>query len=452
MNLRALISSFAALAAPLAFLEHAHAVTLTVNDQCGGSISGTPTVASGNPVTVDSSGNITAQGLSGSPPYIAGFGQCDALPADGKPVCTISASKTKVGRNTPVTLYAKCTQNAGTALTYTWYGPAGTGLPAPDSSPNSATVTITNAGVFSYSVTAKSSGVAGRTSAPVTVLVGDATDKPSCTLAITPQSMNVHDTAIAQVTCQPAATSFAWDATPAFGPTPPGSPTDAGNLTFDAPGSFPYFVSGTNAAGTGAKATAQVYVQSNLQYRSAATKSGGGVFNFPAGVTSTDFLVLYVLSPTGTTVPTPTGWTVGQSPYTWSAGQLAYIFGKIVGSETSVTLPSGNLSATIVAYSGASGFGQVGTFVETAATATSCSKALPSALTPGSVIVSMATDRDATYPGVPSGYAQRAQILTSINRTTVADKFFPSGGTTGNVTSSMVAGSSGICTLVEVKP
>lgn len=457
MNVRVQIASFVTLAAIAANLDTAQAATLTVNDVCGGTLAGTPSSGTGDPVTVDSSGNITAQGFAGSGSYTAGFGQCDPLPADGKPICTLSASNTKVIRNTAVTLYARCTQDPGNPLTYTFFGPQqGPDLPAPDGSANAISLTFDTPGAYSYTVTAKRLGNSGKQSTPVTILVGDTTDKPSCALTMSPSSINVHETGTVQVSCQPEATSFTWDPPAATAPTPPVSPADVADLTFDSVGTFGYAVAGANAAGIGAKSFASINVAGNLQWKASATKTSGGTFNYPSGTAAGDFLLMYTISPTSLGFTAPTGWTEKQT-FAWSTyAYTVKILTKFVTTDTFVVLPTNSgMSAWMVTYTGVNPTTQVGqlaAILETAVNATSCARSF-SGLTNGSVVISLATERDSAFPGVPTNFNARLTTLGGIFRTTVSDRFYPLGTTaTGAVTSSMISGSSGICGLIEIKP
>ena len=229
---------------------------ITVSDTCGKLISGG--VSSGDPaVSVGSDGAVSVAGFAGA--YTAGVGQCDALPADGKPVCTLSASATKLVKNASATLYVRC---SASTTQFTWNGPAGGPLPAPNpGTTNAVSLTFPNAGAYTYSVAGTSAGVTGFPSTPVTILVGDASDVPACTLTISPASITEGGTANARVVCNPEAASYTWDAAEAGAPAQPGN-VGAATLTFGTAGTYTYKVLGARSTGElGPKASATVTVK-----------------------------------------------------------------------------------------------------------------------------------------------------------------------------------------------
>ena len=97
------------------------ATTVTVNDACGSSVAGSV----GGAVNVDSRGDLSISGFA-SAPYMAGVGQCDAIPSSDRPKCMLSASHTAIEPGASVTLFAKCRTAADRPITgYSWSGPDG---------------------------------------------------------------------------------------------------------------------------------------------------------------------------------------------------------------------------------------------------------------------------------------------------------------------------------------
>jgi hypothetical protein len=234
------------------------AVVVTVNDTCGQSMS----LSTGATSSVANDGGLTLNQVTGS--YTAGVGQCETYTAGDPPKCTLSASSTKTSINTSVTLYAKCN---GLPSQYVWNGPSlGTGaptLPANPVSTKSINVSFTSAGSYTYSVAATNGSGTGPVSAQVTVLVSDANAKPACVLTASPALVTAGGKSTLQVSCNPAAnaaTPYTWtaDTVTPFAPAPPANTAAMGEITFPAAGTYTYRVKGTNAAGTGAMASAVV--------------------------------------------------------------------------------------------------------------------------------------------------------------------------------------------------
>jgi hypothetical protein len=458
MSVRPPLSFLASIVAVAAVPAFGQATTFTLTDFCGSTVTGSPAGNSIVAQTVDSAGNAMVPAFVSSS-FVVAPGNCPPLPADGKPVCTLSASQHKVPRGGAVTLVSKCTNNPppSPGLTYTWLGPqAGPDLPDPDSNSSSLNLTFNTPGAYTYTVSAKAAGVPGKPSAPLTILVGDTTDKPTCALTISPSLVTIHDTATVQVSCQPEPTSLTWDTpTPTGAATPPASPNTFGDLTFDVPGIFTYAVAGVNAAGAGPKSGALVTVATSIVFKNHAEKTAGGTLAYPAGVVAGDFLVLFTVAPTSTNPTaglTSQGWTSVRSLNLGSAAYNASIFTKVAGSETTTALGTGSqISGWLLVFSGVNGgAGVIGTFTETTATATSCIKSL-TGLTPGSTIVGFASDREGTFPTTPTGYTMRSQTAGGVWRSTLATREYTTTSTgnvvfpTGNVTA-------GICNLIELKP
>jgi hypothetical protein len=248
------LCTFAALLCGTTFVN---ATGISFVDGCGRSLGASITGGPPDPLSVDSSGNVGISGFS-TTTYMAGFGVCDNPPSDGKSMCVLSASQTKVPTNTPVTLWAKCSYATSSVA---WSSPAGG--PTVTTNGLGATVTFPSPGSYTYWVTGSDSTGPGHPSAPVTILVGaPGTDKPNCQLSVSPQSILQGQTSTLRVTCQPEATSYAWDAAEAGAPAAPS--IDTGTLTFNSFGAFTYKVAGQNAQGLGPKTGATIAVTSTL--------------------------------------------------------------------------------------------------------------------------------------------------------------------------------------------
>lgn len=355
MNVPALSRLLGAIAVLLLAPLFAQAAGLTITDSCQSSVSGSAASTSPDPLVSDGSGNVSVTGFSGAS-YSAGVGQCDPLPADGKPVCTLSASQAKVATGATVTLFAKCTASTGSL---TWSVPVGG--PAPATNPGTAravALSFPSPGSYTYNVTGTSTtGVAGVTSAPVTILVGTAgTDTPKCQVSLSPSSILQNGTTNVQIACQPEATSYAWDAADTGAPAPP-APTKASATLgpFASYGVFTYKVAGLNAAGTGPKTAAMVSVTNSMgcnpgpvNYSVAAppvgaisqdfVTNGGAViamsFTLPSGQTS--FNMYQDSAYTTYWIPTMQ-WSISKCPgdFTSSTGQCNTSVGS--NGRTTVT-------------------------------------------------------------------------------------------------------------------
>lgn len=259
MNVRAFILIRVAQCALCIVPTLGAAAGLTVTDPCAKSLSGTATSTSPDPVSVDSSGNIGVVGFT-SGTYAAGVGQCDALPADGKPVCTLSASATRLAKGASATLYARCSASTNQ---YTWNAPPDGPVPSPNpGTTNSVSLNFPNAGAYTYSVAGTSSaGPTGLVSTPITILVGDASDVPTCVLTISPVSIDQGKTANARVVCHPEAATLTWDAAEPGAPAPAAG-ASAATLLFGGAGTFTYKVLGAKSTGElGPKASATITVK-----------------------------------------------------------------------------------------------------------------------------------------------------------------------------------------------
>jgi hypothetical protein len=448
MSLRVQSVSFVAL---IALLGNAGAVTLNIADSCGTSVSGTPTGGGGSPVTVDGSGNIAAVGFSGGSSYIAGLGQCDPVPADGKPVCTLSASKTRIDKGAQVTLFARCTAETDS---FTWLGATQAPSPSPNpSTTRSVSLTFPEAGAYTYAVQGARLGVAGNPSGPITVLVGNVSDMPTCSLSISPNAGPYGRVSTARVVCQPEATSYAWQAAEAGAP---GAPTGAsGDLAFTNFGTFTYKVAGVNAAGTGPTTSSTVSIRNPIEFRSVATRSGTGVMAFPAGTQPTDFLVLFVVSHNGP-LPLPTGWTYRQGAYWAINGRYVQLYTKVAGTDTTVNLTaSGTMiyaGAILAAYSGVSNVGLIGPFVQTSAAASGCAVSNRSGFSLGSLVIGLLADLTDTASGSdPVGYRSRAVFNPGTYRLRFSD-MDNAAGTTLSAAFTQGTGNPAFCNLVELLP
>jgi uncharacterized repeat protein (TIGR01451 family) len=238
------------LASALSLSGSAFAVTVTLPDSCAG-------VATANQATlsVDQNGNVTVNPGTGAsaPGYVALFG-CDPTPP-AVPSCSLSASRTSLSPGGTTTLFAKCSSNASS---YSWNGPSDSPqpVPPPQSGTFSFPVTFPTSGAFTYSVAASNSTGQGPVSNQLTILVGDNTVTPKCTLTASPTTLNQNAKSRLQVTCNPVATGYSWV-------SEPGAPPMTGSgaeLTFQTAGAFTYKVQGVNAVGTGPVATAAVTV------------------------------------------------------------------------------------------------------------------------------------------------------------------------------------------------
>ena len=447
---------FAALAAFLPLVlgsASALAAGVSVSDGCA-TLSGSASGAS-DPVTVNDQGTIAVTGFSGG--YTAGIGACDPLPADGKPVCTLSASNTKVTTGGAVTLYARCTAGTGT---YNWNGSAGSPvLPANPSSNKAISLTFSNPGSYTYTVTGIStSGTTGVKSTPLTILVGGATDAPTCALTVAPALVQLSGSATATVSCHPEATSYVW------APPEPLSPAftgDASTQSFFNAGTFTYDVQGSNAQGTGPVASASVTVYEGSvvpgrpRLRAASTyawSSGNITIPFPAGTTSTDTLVLYVT--TYGNYSLPAGWTA-QRGFGWTYAVSSWVFTRVAGTATSVTLTATanplNGIVMIAAYQNVSAVGAVGTFQQSSG----ASLPLPgiTLMHPGSVVLGLAVDRGTVSPLPANDFTSRAAFSTSYWGLRLAEKFYNATGATGAASwtqTSDLLDAAGV--LIELKP
>lgn len=262
MTVRAIARASAVAVILCAAVTAAHATGLNFIDKCGRSVGGSTDGSPADPLTVDSAGNVMITNYMASV-YQAGEGQCDQPASDGTPVCTLSASQTKVPVGTPVTLFAKC--SFGTA-SLSWIGPA-TGPSPPPAGSIEGTITFNAPGVYSYGVNGtNSAGAAGHPSAPLAIQVGTpGTDAPQCQVSVSPQSILQGGTANLRVVCQPEATSYQWDTAEAGAPAAPASTAPFATLgPFNSFGAFTYKVAGTNAQGTGPKTGTTIAVASTL--------------------------------------------------------------------------------------------------------------------------------------------------------------------------------------------
>ena len=242
----ALVAALAACASANVF-----AVTLTVNDACGKSMS----AVTGASTTVASSGDMTANSVSGGG-YTAGVGHCPPAAPDNLPRCSLSVSQSLVALNTQVTLYANCTSNP---TAFTWVGPSSPGLPANAPSSKAISLSFPASGVYSYTVRGHNASGAGPASAQVTIHVADATTKPACTLTASPAFVQPNGISTLQVACNPQGTSYAWSADP--GAPLPAASESAKAMSFTVPGTFTYKVRGVNGNGHGPVASATVTVE-----------------------------------------------------------------------------------------------------------------------------------------------------------------------------------------------
>jgi hypothetical protein len=426
----------------------AAAVNVTVNDGCGKSVTG----ATGATNTVDSSGNMTLNQFAA--PYAAGVGQCDTAAADGKPRCTLSASQTVVAPAATVTFFAKCTS---TPATYTWLDPAGFPPLDPVLNPdpthsNSIIVTFANAGSYTYSVAATNGTGTGPASGQVTVLVGDTGLKPACIVTASPASILRNQQATLQATCNPEPASYTWT-------SDAGAPTVTGPLsepTFTNIGTFTYKVQGVSGVGSGPWVSATVNVadppsSGTPVYRMSRTSISNAALAFPDGTTPTDFLVVFFAS-TNVQSP-PAGWTqYGSYVFAGSTTRL-YIYGRVAGTDTSVTVNNRSGGATIIAaYQNASAVGAIGTFVESSSSATSLSL---NAITPQSangLVLGFVGDRDTAGPTPPATFTSRSATGGSIASINLSERAFGSTSSTGPQVWSQAATLPAAGVLIEILP
>jgi hypothetical protein len=453
MSLRASAPILAACFLSAAALS-SHAGEISIADSCGRQFEGAigDGVLPNTPViSVDADGNVGIATLA-SGNYVGGLGQCDAL-AD-KPVCSLSASGTKVQRGAQITLYAKCTIPTDSV---TWSSGGLTLVDTVPLSKYSKTVTLANPGTYSFSVkgTATAYGT-GTASNAVTVLVGNegtTPDKPSCALTLSPSLITANGSATATVICQPAATSYTWDAAETNAPAAPASPVDQASLTFVTAGTYTYKVLGVNATGSGPKASATITVQppaggpGPLAYRASGKRLSAGTFTYPTGTLPGDWLVLWIYSTVD--IPTPVGWDNPKKVSWFGASRWANVFRRQAASETSVSIPAAGSSPVLVmaAYSGGSGWGNITNITETSASLGTCTTSIARTAAQ-SVIVTAASDRGGATPTVPASFSLRE---TSTN-TAFADRVY---GTTG--TSSVVWGQGeillpAVCVSLEILP
>ena len=167
------------------------------------------------------------------------------------------------------------------------------------------------------------------------------------------------------------------------------------------------------------------------QFRASSTMNGAGTLNFPVGSTSTDWLVMSVIS--ASAVATPTGWTPTAS-YAWTVyGYRSYVFTRQKGSDTSVAVSPTYGSAIMVAYQNASGIGAVGTFVESTAAANSLSMASITPQNANSKVLGIVTDRDIVYPTPPpTGFTTSLNFNSTYFGQNIAERAFGNTSPTGS--------------------
>ncbi len=186
------------------------------------------------------------------------------------------------------------------------------------------------------------------------------------------------------------------------------------------------------------------------QFRASSTLSGSGTLNFPAASVATDLLVMSVTD--NAAVATPAGWTP-RAAYTWNAyGYRSYVFTRVKGSATSVTIATNTGGAILLAYQGADNIGAIGTFAESAQGAGSLSLTSITPQNSQSVVLGIVTDRDGAYPTPPSGFTSRVNLNMTAFGNNVSEKAFGSSAPTGTRTWGQYAYYPAVGVLIEVMP
>jgi hypothetical protein len=449
MNVRIRLAIVATLfSTPFLAIGRAEAASLSLQDSCGRSTSGTASKTDPNAsvVTADQNGGLTITDYSGS---YAAIGDCQT--STSKPVCALSASNTKVTKGSTVTLFAKCTSPTDTI---TWNSPAGSPTLNPVST-FAKTVTLSSSGAYTYTIIGTSTTYGtGGPSSPVTILVGNdaaagSEDKPNCVLTVSPAWVEITQSATISAVCQPEAASYTWDAVDPNAPAAPSSTTASASPTFANVGTYTYAVSGNGTPGTGPKASATITVGTGINFRGWSSKTSTGTLAFPTGTQSSDWLALYIVS--SGTFTTPTGWNPAATrALTNYPGFYVNLFTRQAGTDTGVSIGS-NTRGIIVAYQGGSGFGAAATFVESAPSGGNCALSA-TRQTAGGVVISFFSDADSVAGSLPSGYASRVTLTTGSSVDSIAERFYGSTGTS-SVTwlQGGAASHSAFCTLIELK-
>ncbi len=206
-------------------------------------------VGSGSTVTasfpaISSAGTYTysvaATNASGtSPPATASVTVTAALPSP--PVCTLIASPASIIAGASSSLTASCTP---AATSYAWSANAGFGAAV-------ASGTVSPTVITTYSVVGSNAGGTGNTASVTVTVTSGAT--PVCSLIAAPASIIAGASSFLTVTCNPAASSYAWAGGTCAGATTP-------FCTVSPQVTTAYRVAGLNSAGTGASAGAVVAV------------------------------------------------------------------------------------------------------------------------------------------------------------------------------------------------
>jgi RHS repeat-associated protein len=165
------------------------------------------------------------------------------------------------------------------------------------------------------------------------------------------------------------------------------------------------------------------------RFRAASTINGTGTLNFPSGSVSTDWLVMHVISTT--TVPTPAGWTLSASRNWTAYAYYSYVFTRLQGSATSVSVPTTSGSASIVAYQNTSGIGEVGAFAESTATASTISLNSIAPQNANSKVLGIVCDRDVAYPTPPAGFTSSLNFITGYFGQNISERAFGNTAPTG---------------------
>ena len=187
------------------------------------------------------------------------------------------------------------------------------------------------------------------------------------------------------------------------------------------------------------------------QFRSSSTINGAGTLAFPSGSTSSDWLVMYVIS-TSTQV-TPSGWTLIAARNWTTYPYYSYVFARQQGAATNVSLSPTLGGAVMVAYQSAIGIGAVGTFAESTASANAISLNSITPQNPNSRVLGITSDRDdVVYPVPPVSFTSRANFNTLYFRQNISDRAYGSTAATGTTAWSQSTTHAAVGILIEMLP